>query len=619
MSSLEGMLEPLTQESSIPPQPLPQNPTTSQDVFGGQGSELRSSFIISQADTVDARGSTFTNIGRDQIVNNYNVLPCTYTHYPSLDHAHHSSVSALDMLPYAKGSSWSPLLACLPGTRVGLLEDIWNWIRAVDHTQSAEIFLLSDLAGTGKSAIAHSVAKRCHDAGLLASSFFFDRDVSDRNGPQILFSSIARDLSTLSQNLSESINVTLENDRSLAWASPSRQFENLILNPSHLHRFDRPIVIVIDALDEGYTQELLHVLCDETPKLPGSFRIFLTSRPDDHIVTHLSFAAHVRRRSIDIHGAANQLDISLYCRNRLRYIAYQRHLGADWPGLQLSNEFQTKAEGLFIWVSTVSEYLSGPKTFNPDGKFRSLLSNRNLSGRPAEAKMDELYAEILKNCDWNDEEFVEMYQLVVGTIMTLKTPLSASALQALYCHKDPPLQVCEVLRLLSSLFIGSSDGKQPIRILHLSFRDFITCRSRSMLGLERYWVDEKAHNQTLAFRCLLLMNDDLSKDIPGTGYLSRRVRPGTEGIPEISGSYISEGLWYACRFWPQHLIEIENPIPEDFLCALRDFLSTNLIRWMEVLSSKGQFQGLTDVRRWLQVSYLSAYSNHLLIDAPVFN
>ena len=36
-----------------------------------------------------------------------------------------------------------------------------------------------DLAGTGKTAIAHSVAKRCHEARLLPSSFFFDRDVPD--------------------------------------------------------------------------------------------------------------------------------------------------------------------------------------------------------------------------------------------------------------------------------------------------------------------------------------------------------------------------------------------------------------------------------------------------------
>src|SRR3984957_9819207 len=98
-------------------------------------------------------------------------------------HCSLSLASALDTLPFAKGSSWDLLSVCLPGTRVALLGDIWTWIQSADDTKSAEIFLLSDLAGTGKSSIAHSVAKRCYNAGLLVSSFFFDRDVTDFSPP----------------------------------------------------------------------------------------------------------------------------------------------------------------------------------------------------------------------------------------------------------------------------------------------------------------------------------------------------------------------------------------------------------------------------------------------------
>jgi len=252
---------------------------------------------------------------------------------------------------------------------------------------------LSDLAGTGKSSIAHSVAKRCYDAGLLASSFFFDRDVSERNGPQNLFTSIARDLAPLNRGFAERVNLILENERSLAWASPSRQFDQLILAPSLVHQFSGPVVIVIDALDEDHDPGLLNILCNEISKLPGSFRIFLTSRPEDHIVIALSHAAHVHQRSIDISGDANKSDIGLYCRDRLRHIAFQKRLGTDLPGAQLSKELQIKAEGLSIWVSAVSEYLSNPKTYESGSKFGSLLFDRNLSGLPAEQKMDKLYAE----------------------------------------------------------------------------------------------------------------------------------------------------------------------------------------------------------------------------------
>src|ERR1700722_15428166 len=290
-----------TSESSTPP-PL------------SRQAELAPNPMISQVGVFYARGATLnnvTNVGGNQTnVQNINYHGiCTYAYSIVLRsvwiaYCQCSLASALNALPFAKGSSWNSLSVCLPGTRVALLKDIWTWIQSADDTKSAEIFLLSDLAGPGKSSIAHSVAKDCYGACLLASSFFFDRDVAERNGPQTLFSSIARDLAPLNRGFSEHINLILENDRSLAWASPSRQFDQLILAPSLIHRFARPIVIVIDALDEGYNPELLNILCNEIPKLPGSFRIFLTSRPEDHIVRALSHAAHVHQRSIDISGDA---------------------------------------------------------------------------------------------------------------------------------------------------------------------------------------------------------------------------------------------------------------------------------------------------------------------------
>ena len=144
------------------------------------------------------------------------------------------------------------------------------------------------------------------------SSFFFDRDLSERNGPQNPFTSVARSLAPLNRGFSERINLILENDCSFPWASPFRQFDQLILALSLIHRFARPIVIVIDAIDEGYDPELLNILCNEIPKLPGSFRIFLTSRPEDHIAIALPHAAHVHKRSIDVGGDTNKSDIWLY-------------------------------------------------------------------------------------------------------------------------------------------------------------------------------------------------------------------------------------------------------------------------------------------------------------------
>ena len=59
---------------------------------------------------------------------------------------------------------------CLEGTRVALLDDIGKWTK--DWTRPP-IFWLDGLAGTGKSAIARTVAERCDAVGDLGASFFF--------------------------------------------------------------------------------------------------------------------------------------------------------------------------------------------------------------------------------------------------------------------------------------------------------------------------------------------------------------------------------------------------------------------------------------------------------------
>jgi hypothetical protein len=206
-------------------------------------------------------------------------------------------------LPYAEGASWDPNLVCLDGTRTALLDDIWKWINEADGSKAAEIFLLMDVAGSGKSAIAHTIAQRSHSRGLLASSFFFCRDIPDRRVPQKLFSTITRDLASWNKDHAQDISRTLEDHRSLASASQSRQFEGLILEPFSRHRIDQPIVIVIDALDEGCDSETVSILRNKVPKLPGTFRIVVTSRPSNAITASLLDVDHIKCRSIDIQAA----------------------------------------------------------------------------------------------------------------------------------------------------------------------------------------------------------------------------------------------------------------------------------------------------------------------------
>jgi hypothetical protein len=95
------------------------------------------------------------------------------------------------------------------------------------------------------------MADRCPRAGLFASSFFFNRDEPDSSNPRLFFTSL--NFSSVSKDVAEHICTVLEANRSVASAPLTRQFDEFILGFSHVFPLNKPIVIVIDALDEGYS------------------------------------------------------------------------------------------------------------------------------------------------------------------------------------------------------------------------------------------------------------------------------------------------------------------------------------------------------------------------------
>ncbi len=100
--------------------------------------------------------------------------------------------SPISKLAYAQGVSWDIGKVCQGGTREPILAEIMEWIGHFQGSGTARIFCLTGAPGAGKTTIAHSVAKMCMENGWLATTFFFNREVSVRAG--MLFSTMACDL-----------------------------------------------------------------------------------------------------------------------------------------------------------------------------------------------------------------------------------------------------------------------------------------------------------------------------------------------------------------------------------------------------------------------------------------
>ncbi|KZP07381.1 hypothetical protein FIBSPDRAFT_1053011 [Athelia psychrophila] len=475
--------------------------------------------------------NVFNTVGTSGTVNN--VAGDYVTYGPSDEQL------VLDKLACAEGASWDPKLVCLPGTRAKMLSVIHAWSRSFG---AQNLFWLNAVAGAGKSAIAHTIAQALRSDGLLASSFFFDR------------------------------------------------------NDAALHH---PIVVVIDALDEAISDDsdtsLLAILRDEASHLPPQLRFLITARPTWIIEQHLSGQDHITSHSIDIHSRDNQHDIAAYVDAQLRDKGMCLKIGPSWPDEALIVELKALAEGLFIWIATICSYLRS--AYKPKAKLDALLSKSVPQGLPASKKMDALYASILELCaDWEDADFLKDYNLVMGAIMAAKRPLSLIAMKALHGANHPmELSADVLLERFGSVLVGFKTDHEPIRMLHVSFREFVTNNANSTEHTRKFYVSEKVHSGRLSELCLQTIDREFKAGhISGTGYLEWD-DDDSPGIPEVTG--VSEQLLYSCESWNDHISDVTEPNPVIFE-HLRAFLLHHTTVWMEVVSSQSIFLGSLSVFCW---------------------
>ena len=154
-------------------------------------------------------------------------------------------------MPYARGARFKLEKRCLPGTHESLLAEICDVLNNPDDN-APRVCFLTGVAGSGKSAVAHSIARSYNEQKWLGSSYCFaSTDVPNRN-PQNLFSTIARDLSDHNTQYKSALWGIVKDNRALRTSqSPLEQVEELVIAPGRGLATVGPLVVVIDALDES--------------------------------------------------------------------------------------------------------------------------------------------------------------------------------------------------------------------------------------------------------------------------------------------------------------------------------------------------------------------------------
>ncbi|KAF8260400.1 hypothetical protein EI94DRAFT_904244 [Lactarius quietus] len=153
-------------------------------------------------------------------------------------------------IPYGTGSRFTPEKGCLSGTRTAFLDFIVDW---VNDPASDRCLVLFGQAGTGKSSIAHEIARRFDKMHRLTSSFIFLRKEQSQQKAYHFFTTLARDLSDRYPSFKDALGKVVKDNSSLRVGTRDYEtlFQSLILEPLKDLHIVGPILVVIDALDES--------------------------------------------------------------------------------------------------------------------------------------------------------------------------------------------------------------------------------------------------------------------------------------------------------------------------------------------------------------------------------
>ena len=530
--------------------------------------------------------------------------------------------AVLDRLPVAEGAAYDSHAeqhnaTCLPKTRVDLLNQIKGW---ADDPSTTSIFWLNGMAGTGKSTISRTVAKTFAENGRLGASFFFKRGEADRGGLAKLFTTLAADLVVREPATASHIKDALDADPSIITKNAREQFDRLFQQPlskATSATKDGPVVIIVDALDECDDDDIklmIRLFSRTTTKQCQRIKIFLTSRPE--LPPRIGFKAiEGTYQGIVLHEMPDPVverDISAFLEYELARIrgeynasaSCDQRLPLDWPKPSDIKSLAKMAVPLFIFAATVCRFIADRKYGNPEKQLMKVLSHQTKSHESmlAETYLVVLSQQIVGLKKLDENEMVQEFRNIVGPIVVLASPLSTSALARIL--GIPERTVDDRLALLHSVLSVPQSADSPVRLLHLSFRDFLLDSDKRQENI--FWIDEKQTHANLAANCLRVLGC-LKQDLCDVGAPGI---PRSAINPKIIDTNLPPEVRYACLYWIYHMHQARIHIADGD--STHGFLTCHFLNWIEALSLIGRIsEGLGLIRMLqslLQVGSFASYS-----------
>lgn len=237
---------------------------------------------------------------------------------------------------------------------------------------------------------------------------------------------------------------------------------------------------------------------------------------------------------------------------------------------------------LFIYAATVVRYV-GRENFgnDPRSRFDTALGVSTPVRTGVYDKIDKLYTVVLKSAfdDPNSEAASrEDMRRVLNVVICAQELLTISTLSVLLGLQDEGRVQLALRPLWSVLHVDNLSTL--VTALYASFLDHIFDSRRS----GQYHCDPVRSNQTFVLYCFdYIKRTNPQFNICGleSSFLPDR---SVHDLKNRINKAISQGLFYACRYWTTHLGYASGA--HVIYSGLEDFLSARLLLWMEILNLK---------------------------------
>jgi WD40 repeat protein len=416
--------------------------------------------------------------------------------------------------------------------------------------------------GLGKSVLSANIVNHLQDRNFKPVYYFFkhgDRIKSTMSG---LLRSIAYQMAASHSIVLQRILSMAKQDSTMDVDDDRGIWKKIFVGGIFKVELTQPQYWVVDALDECVTSSALFSLISKNEAtLP--IRILVTSRPSATLLKR--FADLGDRTSVTAEEISTEDtldDIQEYVKRK------SRDLMVDDESVRqdVESEILGRSQGSFLWVQLVMNQLCEAHT---------VKEMERLVHEPPQ-EMDDLYRDVLTTISASPRG-VEMAKAILTWAICSTRPFTVKELNAAL-EMDVKESLASPRHSIPNLCgqLVSIDKHDRVQIVHETARHFVLKKSESILG-----IDEKGGNGRLAGVCLsYLVGSEMSSQ-------QGRKRSSATKLTHERSIFVD----YAAVSFFEH-VRGANSSNNLILTLLHQFLTTNVLTWIEYIATTGSLQHL---------------------------